>query len=60
MILIKIWYKTYNNVFLAIIKVFKTWYHYLKDYKHKVFIFIEYKNLYYFINLKNLSFKKVY
>ena len=38
--------KTYNNKLLAIIKTFKTLQYYLKDYKHEVFIFMNYKNLY--------------
>ena len=45
MIPIEIYYKTYDNKLLAIIKVFKTWKHYLKDSKYKVFILLDYNNL---------------
>ena len=30
MILAKTWYKTYNTELLTIIKIFKTWWHYIK------------------------------
>ena len=59
MIFIETQYKTHNNKFLAIIKVFKIWYHYLKNYKHKIFVFIDYNNYYYFIDIKCLSFKQI-
>lgn len=45
MILIRIWYETYNDKLLAIVKVFKTWRHYLEGYKYEVFILIDYNNL---------------
>ena len=48
-------YKTYNCEFLAIVKVFKIWQYYLKDYKHKVFILTDHNNFYYLIDIKNLS-----
>ena len=57
MILIKIWYKIYTNKLLAIIKIFKTWHYYLKSCKYKILIFINYNDLYYFIDIKNLNFK---
>lgn len=60
MILIETKYKIYNNESLAIIKVFKTWYYHLKDYKHKIFVFIDHNNLRYFINIKKLSSNQVY
>lgn len=47
----------YNSKFLAIIEVFKTYKYYLKSYKSKVFLFIGYNNLQYFINTKNFSSK---
>ena len=56
MILAKTRYKAYNNQVLAIIKVFKTWNHYLKGYKHKVLAFINYHKLQQFIYTKSLSF----
>ena len=59
MIPIETWYKTYNSKLLAIIKAFKTWYHYLKDYKYKKLIFIDYNNLYCFIDTKSLSSRQV-
>ena len=48
-------YETYNNELLAIIKAFKTWKHYLKDFKHKVFVLTDYNNLRRFMDIKNLS-----
>ena len=33
------WYKTHNSKLFAIVKVFKTWRHYLEGCKHKVFDF---------------------
>ena len=41
---------------LAIIKAFKTWWHYLKDCKLKVLIFINYNNFYRLMDTKSLSF----
>ena len=52
MIFAKIWYKTHNNEFLAIVKTFKIWHYYLANYKYKIFVFINYNNLYYFIDTK--------
>ena len=37
-------------------KKFKTKYYYLKIYKYMVFILIDYNNLFYFMDIKNLSF----
>ena len=54
------WYKIYNQELLAIIKAFKTWCHYLEDYKYKVFIFTDYNNLCQFMDIKNLSSCQVY
>lgn len=45
MILAKTWYKTYNQKFLAIIKIFKTWRYYLKSFKFEVFILTDHNNL---------------
>ncbi len=39
------WYIIYDQELLAIIKVFKTWRHYLMSYKNKVFVFIDHNNL---------------
>lgn len=30
---------------LAIVKVFKTWKHYLEDYKHEILVLTDHKNL---------------
>ena len=38
-------YNTHNNKFLAIVKAFKTWRHYLKDCKSEVPVFTDYNNL---------------
>ena len=55
MILAKIQYKIYNNKLLAIVKIFKIWYHYLKDCKYKILVFKDYNHFYYFIDIKSLS-----
>ena len=59
MILVKIWYKTYDGELLVIVKTFKTWRYYLEGGKHKVWLLIDYNNLCQFINMKNLSFCQV-
>ena len=51
----EIQYKTHVGKFLAIIKVFKTWRHYLKGCKHEVLVFMDYNNLRRFIDIKSLS-----
>ena len=56
MILVKITYKTYNNKLFAIIKVFKTWYSYLKSWKYEVVVLIYYNIFRYIMDIKNLSF----
>ena len=56
MILAEIQYKTHDNKPLAIFKIFKTWCNYLKDYKHKILVFINHNNFYYFMDTKSLSF----
>ena len=55
MILMETWYKTHNGKLLAIVKAFKTWRHYFKSCKHESLVLINYNNLRYFINTKNLS-----
>ena len=57
MILPKTWYEIYYNKLLVIVETFKTWRHYLKDCKHKVFMLINHNNLCFFIDTKNLSSK---
>ena len=55
MILAKTRYKTYDNELLAIVEVFKTWYHYLEGCKYKVFIFTNHNNFHHFMDIKSLS-----
>lgn len=45
MFFVKTWYKTHDLKLLAIFKVFKTCRYYLKGFKFKVFIFINYSIL---------------
>ena len=52
-------YKIYDGEFLAIVKAFKTWRHYLESCKHKVFLLTNHNNLRRFINTKSLSLKQV-
>ena len=52
-------YKTHDGEFLAIVKAFKTWHHYLKDCKHEVLVFTDYNNLRYFMDMKSLSSRQV-
>ena len=59
MITAKTQYKTNNGKLWGIVKVFKIWHHYLEGYKYKVLVFIDYNNLYSFIDTKNLSFRQV-
>ena len=55
MIPIKTQYKTHDGKILAIVEVFKTWHHYLKDYKHEIFAFTDHNYLRRFIDMKSLS-----
>ncbi len=55
MIPAKTWYKIHNQELLAIVKVFKTWRHYLKGCKYEVLVLTNHNNLYWFIDTKNLS-----
>ena len=59
MILAETWYKTHNGKFLVIVKVFKTWHHYLKGCKYEVFVLTDYNNFCYFMDTKSLSFRQV-
>ena len=52
-------YETHNGEFLAIIKTFKTWDHYLKGCKHEVFVLMDHNNLCCFMDTKSLSSKQV-
>ena len=60
MIPAKTWYKIYNGKLVAIVEIFRIWRYYLKGFKHKVFILINYNNLQQFIDTKSLSFCQVY
>lgn len=60
MFLAEIRYKTENRERLSIVKVFKTMYHYLKDCKHKVFIYTNYNNIRQFIDSKKLRIRQVW
>lgn len=55
MIPIETWYKTHDQKLLVIVEVIKTWHHYLKGYKYKVFILTNYNNHHQFIDMKSLS-----
>lgn len=48
-------YKIHDKELLAIVKLFKTWCHYLGDCKFKIFVFINHHNLNQFMDIKNLS-----
>ena len=51
--------KTHDGEFLAIVKVFKTWCHYLKNCKHKVLKLTDHNNLCYFMDTKSLSSRQI-
>lgn len=55
----QIWDKTHNGELLAIVKISKTYYPYLKDCKYAVFVFTDHNKLSYFINMKNLSSRPI-
>ena len=52
-------YKTYYDEFLAIVKTFKIWQHYLEGCKQEVFVLIDHNNLCCFMDIKSLSFRQV-
>ena len=52
-------YKTHDSELLAIVKVFKTWRHYLKSCKHEILVLIDHNNLRYFMDTKSLSSRQV-
>ena len=53
------WYKTHDGELLAIVEAFKTWRHYLKGCKHKVFVLTDHNNVRRFMDTKNLSSRHV-
>ncbi len=48
-------YKIYNKKLLVIIIAFNKWWVYLKGFKYSVKVYINYKNLLYFITIKVLN-----
>ena len=52
-------YETHDGELLAIVEAFKTWWHYLENYKHEVLGLTDHNNLRQFIDTKSLSFKQV-
>ena len=52
-------YKTHDGDLLAIVEAFKTWKHYLKDYKHEGLILPDYNNLRRFIDTKSLRSRQI-
>lgn len=57
MILAKTYCKIHNTELLAIVTAFKTWKHYLEEYKYEIVVLIDYHNFFWFMDMKNLSFK---
>ncbi len=53
-------YKTHNQKFLAIVKTFKIWRHYLEGCKYEVFVITDHNNLRQFMDTKSLSSCQVY
>ena len=53
------WYKTHDGKFLAIVKAFKIWRHYLEGCKHKLLVLTNYNNLCRFIDTKSLSSRQI-
>ena len=51
-------YETHDGEFLAIIKAFKTWRHYLKSSYHKVLVFTNHNNFRRLMDRKSLSSKQ--
>lgn len=52
---VKTGYETYNSKLFSIFEELKTWRQHPKSGKHKVFVFPNHNNLYYFIDTKNPS-----
>ena len=53
-------YKTHDSEFLAIVKAFKTWRHYLEGCKYKVLLLTNHNNLYRFMDTKSLSSRQIH
>ena len=58
MILTETRYETHDEELLAIVEALKTWRHYLKGCKHKVFMLTDHNNLCQLIDAKSLSSKQ--
>ena len=52
-------YETHDGKLLAIVEAFKTWRHYLKGCKYKVFVLTDHNNLRRFMDTKSLSCRQV-
>ena len=52
-------YEIHNRELLAIVKVFKTWHHYLEGCKFEVFVLTDHNNLRRFMDTKSLSSRQV-
>ena len=55
MIPVETQYEIHDGKFLAIVKTFMTWRHYLEGCKHEILVFTDHNNLRYFMDTKNLS-----
>ncbi len=55
MILAKLNYEIYNKKLLVIITAFNKWRVYLKEFKYSIKVYINHKNLLYFITIKMLN-----
>ena len=59
MISAKTCYETHDGELLAIIEAFKTWKHYLEEFKHEILVLTNHNNLCWFLDTKSLSSKQV-
>ena len=59
MILAETRYKTYDGEFLAIVKAFKAWKHYLEGSRHEVLVLTNHNNLWQFMDTKSLRSRQV-
>ena len=59
MIPAKTQYEIHDGELLAIVEAFKTWRHYLKGCKYKIFVLTDYNNLCRFIDRKSWSSRQV-
>ena len=52
-------YETHDGELLAIVEAFKTWRHYLENYRHEVLVLTDHNNLQRFMDTKSLSSRQV-